>query len=200
VANAKLTVDDIVDVRAYEREREEFRSHIIALKKRRRLSIGPVVTLLFENRDTVRFQIQEMARAEKMHTDAAIQTELDTYNPLIPEPGHLSATLFVELTSKAEMVEWLPKLAGIERSVEVIIGAGEGCEVVRCVVEEEHAAQLTREEMTASVHYVRFELTPAQIERFATEAVVVAVNHPSYAEGARLSEDTRTTLVEDLRG
>jgi hypothetical protein len=200
VANAKLTLDDIVDLRAYEREREAFRTHIIALKKRRRLSIGPVVTLLFENRDTVRFQIQEMARAEKMLTDAAIQTELDTYNPLIPEPGHLSATLFVELTSKAEMVEWLPKLAGIERSVEVIIGEGEGCEVVRCVVDEDHAAQLTREEMTASVHYVRFELTPAQIERFAIEPVVVAVNHPNYAEGSGVSEDARATLLEDLRG
>ena len=199
MANTKLTMDDIVDLRAYEREREAFRTRIIAVKKRRRLFIGPVVTLLFENRDTIRFQIQEMARAEKMLSDAAIQTELDTYNPLIPEPGHLSATLFVELTTKTEMVEWLPKLFGIEQSVEFLIGEGDGAEVVHCVVDEEHAAQLTREATTASVHYVRFEFSPEQIERFATDSVVVAVNHPNYPEGARLSEDGRATLLDDLR-
>ena len=74
---AKLTLDDIADLRAYEREREDFRRHIIDLKQKRRISVGPVVTLVFENRETVRFQIQEMARAERMLTDEAIQTELD---------------------------------------------------------------------------------------------------------------------------
>ena len=192
----KLTLSDIADLREYERERELFRAHIIEMKKARRVSVGPVVTMVFENRDTVRFQIQEMARAERMLTDAAIQTELDVYNALIPGAGELSATLFIELTSKAELMEWLPKLVGIERSIELIIGS----EVVRCVVEEGHAAQLTREEITASVHYVRFELTPAQVESFAVEPVVLAVNHPNYAEGAHLSDETKRALLEDLRG
>jgi hypothetical protein len=200
VANTKLTLDDIADLRAYEREREEFRTRVIALKKRRRLSVGPIVTLLFENQETIRFQIQEMARAERMLSDDAIQDELDTYNPLIPERGQLSATMFIELTSKDELMTWLPKLVGVERSVEVIIGEGEGAEVVRCEVDDDHAAQLTREEITASVHYVRFALTAAQIERFATEPVVVAVNHPAYAEGVTLGTETRATLLEDLRG
>src|SRR3954463_2923435 len=120
----KLTTDDIVDLRAYERERESFRSQIIELKKRRRGPVGPIVTLVFENRETIRFQIQEMARAERMLRDEQIQGELDAYNPLIPEPGQLSATLFIELTSKAELMEWLPKLVGIERSVELVIGDG----------------------------------------------------------------------------
>src|SRR3982751_1121738 len=120
---SKLTLDDIVDLRAYERERDEFRQHIIDLKKRRRVGVGPIVTLVFENRDTIRFQIQEMARAERMLRDDQIQTELDVYNPLIPEAGELSATLFVELTSKDELMQWLPKLVGIERSVELVIGA-----------------------------------------------------------------------------
>src|SRR5207253_1991591 len=87
----KLTLDDIADQRAYERERDEFRAHIIAIKKRRRVSVGPVVTMVFENRDTMRFQIQEMARAERILTDEGIQTELDIYNPVIPEPGQLSS-------------------------------------------------------------------------------------------------------------
>src|SRR5688572_18912835 len=122
----KLTLDDIADLRAYERERAGFRDRIIALKKLRRVAVGPIITVMFENRDTMRFQIQEMARVEKILTDEAIQHEVDTYNALIPEPGQLSATLFLELTSKMALVEWLPKLVGIERSVEVVIGAGEG--------------------------------------------------------------------------
>jgi hypothetical protein len=81
---AKLTLDDIADLRAYERERDRFRSRVIAVKKRRRVAVGPFITLVFENRDTIRFQIQEMARVEKLLSDSAIQTELDIYNPLIP--------------------------------------------------------------------------------------------------------------------
>ena len=199
-ANTKLTLDDISDLRAYERGREAFRARIIALKRRRRIPVGPVVTLVFENHDTILFQVQEMARAERMLTDEAIQTEIDTYNPLIPDPGSLSASLFVELTSRAQMEEWLPKLVGVERSVELLIAEGPGAHVVHCEVEEGHAAQLTREETTASVHYVHFSLSPAEIERFAAEPVVLAINHPAYAEGTRLSEDTKATLLEDLRG
>jgi Protein of unknown function (DUF3501) len=198
--NAKLTIDDIADLRAYERGRDEFRQQIIELKKIRRISIGPVVTLVFENRDTMLFQIQEMARAERILSDEGIQIELDTYNPLIPDPGQLSATLFIELTSKAEMEHWLPRLVGIERAIEFLIGEGATADVVRCVVEESHAAQLTREEITASVHYVRFEFTPKQIERFATEPVVLAANHPNYAEGTHLSADSVASLLDDLRG
>ena len=197
---SKLSLDDIVDLRAYEREREDFRTRIIDLKKRRRIGVGPIVTLVFENRDTIRFQIQEMARAERMLRDDQIQTELDVYNPLIPEPGELSATLFIELTSKDALMEWLPKLVGIERSVELIIGEGDGSDVIASIPEEAHEAQLTREDITASVHYVRFRLSRAQIDRFAAGPVVLAVNHPAYAEGARLSDETRATLVDDLRG
>ena len=196
----KLTLDDIVDLRAYERERDEFRARIIEMKKRRRIAVGPLVTLVFENRDTMRFQIQEMARAEKMLSDEAIQTELDVYNPLIPDAGELSATLFIELTSKDQLVEWLPKLVGVERSIEFVIGEGDGSEVVRCEVDALHAEQLTREDVTASVHYVRFRFTPEQIARFESEPVVLAVNHPAYVEGAHLSDESRCALLEDLRG
>jgi hypothetical protein len=199
-ASRELTLDDITDLRAYERERPAFRERVIALKKQRRVSVGPIVTLVFENRDTIRFQIQEMARAERMLSDDQIRTELEIYNPLIPEPGHLSATLFVELTDKAALMEWLPKLVGIERSVELLIGEGDASEVIRCLPDPEHEEQLTRDDVTASVHYLGFALTPAQIDRFADEPVLLAVNHPNYAEGTRLSQETKLALLEDLRG
>src|SRR5438552_10146584 len=109
-ARREMTLDDIADLRAYERERDAFRTQVKELKRRRRVSVGPLVTLVFENRDTIRFQVQEMARAERILTDEGIQTELDVYNPLIPGPGWLSATLLVELTSKEARMEWLPKL------------------------------------------------------------------------------------------
>lgn len=196
----KLTVHDIADQREYERERDTFRAHIIELKKIRRIGVGPFVTLVFENRDTVRFQIQEMARAEKILTDEAIQTELDIYNPLIPERGALAATLFIELTSKEALVEWLPKLVGIERSIELRIGAPGNEEVVPARPDAEHERQLTRETITASVHYVHFELTDTQVERFASEPVRLAVAHANYAYATELDEASRQSLLADLRG
>lgn len=205
---AKLTLDDIADQRAYERERDEFRSRVIALKQRRRIGVGPLITLVFENRDTVRLQVQEMARAERIHTDEGIQTELDIYNALIPDPGELVATLFIELTSEPDLREWLPKLVGIETRVVLRLGGvgspgnGSGGDVteVRCQVDPDHERQLTREEITASVHYVRFSLTPAQVDAFAAGPVAVAIDHPAYAHETVLTDDNHAELLADLRG
>lgn len=192
---SKLTIDDISDLRAYERERDDFRREVIALKRRRRVPLGDVVTLVFENSQTVRFQIQEMARAEKLVRDDAIETELRVYNPLIPEPGQLCATLFIELTSKEALMAWLPELVGIEGSVGLRLSDGE---VVRAVVDEEHGAMLTREEITASVHYVRWEMTPEQVERFAAGGVTLVADHPAYGAETPLADDTVAELAADL--
>jgi hypothetical protein len=195
----KLTIDDIKDLRAYERERDEFRARVIALKKLRRIHVGPIITLVFENRDTIRFQIQEMARVERLITDDAIEQELDIYNPLIPDPGSLAATLFIELTDKDALVEWLPKLVGIETQVALQIGAGDALEVVPCEVDPEHEKRLTREEITASVHYVHFSLTPEQVDHFVAGPVSVAVTHPAYEHATLLSDESRAALAVDLR-
>lgn len=201
-SSGKLTLADIADLRAYERERDAFRSHIIELKKRRRIAVGPVITLLFENRETIRFQIQEMARAERILTDDGIQTELDIYNPLIPGAGHLAATMFIELTSEEELREWLPKLARVERSIELRLEGTDPArpEVVPAQLDPAHAEQLTRENMTASVHYLHWVLTPEQVARFEAGPVVLAVRHPSYVESTELSEANRAELLGDLRG
>jgi hypothetical protein len=196
----KLTLDDISDLRAYERERAEFRTRVIALKKRRRVHVGPVVTLVFENRDTIRFQIQEMARVEKLISDEAIETELEIYNPLIPGPGALAATLFIELTTEDELRLWLPRLVGIETQVELRLGTGADAMAVRCQVDPDHAKQLTRDEITASVHYVHWQFEPAQVEAFARGPVQLAVTHPNYEHVVVLGDDTRAELQADLAG
>lgn len=198
-----LTLEDIADQRAYERERDEFRQKVIATKQLRRVSVGPVITLVFENRLTIRFQVQEMARAEKMVTDRQIQHELDVYNRLLPAPGELSATLFLELTSDEALRTWLPRLVGVEQACELRIGTGDGIEVVRSVPEQDHQANLTREATTSAVHYVRFPLTPEQVAAFSARPVRLAVNHPAYPDGlpgAVLSDGARAELAADLRG
>ena len=196
-----LSLDDIADQRAYERERDDFRREVIAVKKLRRVSIGPVITLTFESRMTMRFQVQEMARAEKMVTDEQIQHELDVYNRLLPSPGELSATLFLELTNDQDLRKWLPLLVGIESACELRIGTGETTSVVTSTPEGADQSHLTREESTSAVHYVRFLLTDRQVAGFSTQPLTLAVSHPSYPDGhagVALSEATRAELAGDL--
>jgi hypothetical protein len=195
MARRKLTLSDIADVRAYERERDAFRSQVMEIKRRRRISFGTIITLMFENRETMRLQIQEMARVEKLITDDAIQVELDTYNPMIPEPGQLCATLFLELTDDDQMREWLPKLVGIEQSILIVLPNGDR---VRSITEEQHADQLTREHVTAAVHYIRFELTTDQVHQFDVGPVAIEIDHPDYLEAVELTDVTRTELLTDL--
>jgi hypothetical protein len=190
----KLTLGDIDDTRAYERTRDVFRGEMIELRRRRRVGVGTIVSLAFENRDTIKFQIQEMVRAEKINTDQGVQDELNTYNPLIPEAGQLCATLFIELTSDDAMREWLPKLVGIERSVVIRLPNGDQ---VRCAVDPAHAAQLTREHVTAAVHYITFEFSPEQCAAFG-DGTVLAIDHPQYREQTELSAATIGELAADL--
>lgn len=191
----KLTVSDIDDLRAYERVRDSYRAEMIEVRNRRRVAVGTIVSLAFENRQTIKFQIQEMARVERITTDQGIREELEAYNPLIPEPGQLCATMFIELTSDEAMREWLPKLVGIEQSVVLRLPDGQQ---VRCTVDPGHAAQLTRQNVTAAVHYITFDLTPAQVAAFR-DGTVLAIDHPNYQEAAVLSPATVAELLGDLR-
>lgn len=191
----KLTLDDIADVRAYERERDEFRTHVIDLKRRRRVHVGLFVTFLFENRDTIRFQIQEMARVEKLTTDEDIQIELDTYNPMIPNPGQICATMFIELTTDEQMREWLTKLAGVEHAVRLVLSDGTE---IPAIIDEQHSEGLTRDHVTAAVHYLRWEFTPEQVAAFGAGNVQVRIDHPEYLEVTELSDATRAELLTDL--
>jgi hypothetical protein len=192
-----LTLDDILDLRAYERVRGDYRAKVIAMKKNRRVALGPIMTLVFECLDTVRFQVQEMARVEKIISDEAIQTELDIYNRLLPAPGELSATLLIELTTEADLRKWLPELVGIETQVGVAMDG----DVVLSVPEADHAAALSREEITPAVHYLRFGFADEQVEAFRTASEVALVSeHPAYPARAVLAPAVREELLGDLLG
>lgn len=190
----KLTLDDIKDLREYERERDEFRRHIVAMKKRRRVQLGDLLTITFENTDTMRFQIQEMARIERMLTDDQIRNEVDTYNQLIPDAHELSGTLFIEIDDRERLYEWLPKLVGIQRAVSIWLHDGSS---VPSTPEDEE--RLTREETTTTVHYLKFRFSSEQIEVFTSGPVRIVVDHPNYEAVVELTEEQRSELVGDLR-
>jgi len=192
----KLQLTDILDLRAYERIRGERREEIIEIKRRRRVQLGTVVTLMFENRATMQSQIHEMMRAEKVVRDEQILEELHAYNPLIPEAGQLSATLFIELTTPEQMLEWLPKLVNIESSIGIRLSDGS---TVMSITEEGHAETLTRDNVTAAVHYIRFEFSPQQVEAFASGEVEILCVHPAYVEVAILPQFVSDELLTDLR-
>jgi hypothetical protein len=191
----KLTLDDIADFRAYERERDEFRRRIIAMKKTRRIELGPVMTIVFENTDTMRWQVQEMARAERMLSDEQILHEVETYNKLIPDAGELSATLLLELTSEIALREWLPRLVGIELHVWIVLPDGGR---VQGLPAEEDEARLTREDTTPAVHFLKFMFDPSQVEMFASGPVHIVVDHPEYDQDVPLSVEQHGVLTRDL--
>jgi hypothetical protein len=190
----KLTVDDIVDHRAYERERDTFRAHIIEMKKHRRIALGELVTIVFENTDTMRFQVQEMARAERMLTDEAIAHEVETYNELIPGPDELSGTLFIEITDDGALREWLPRLVGIQHAVRFELGDGRSH--VQAVAQDEE--RLTREDITSTVHYLKFPFDAHHRAQLAFGPARLVIDHPEYRASVELTEDQRRELARDF--
>jgi hypothetical protein len=183
---------ELMDLGAYEQVRERFRARVIALKARRRVALGSNITVLFENHDTVLWQIQEMLRTERISAEPAIQHELETYNELIPASGELSATVFIEYPDTAERDRMLTALAGIEDKFYLDVG-GE-----RCSVRNETGAPRT--DRTTAVHYTKFVLTPPAVTalRANTTSVALGVKHPSYDANSPLSPETIAELREDL--
>ncbi len=189
----KLTNQDIKDLREYERERDAFRAEIITMKKKRRIHIGDIVTMVFENAATMRFQIQEMARVERLIRDEQIEHELATYNELIPETGQLSSTLFIEITDDQAMRYWLPRLTAIQDHVHIEVAG------VRSTGRERDIDRLTREdEITTTVHYLKFDFTDAQRAAFVDGPVTIVIDHPEYQEQTVLTDEQRDELLGDF--
>lgn len=192
----KLTLDDIADLREYEKIREQFRNDIIEMKKHRRIPLGPIMSLVFENTETMRFQVQEMARVERIIDEEKLQHELDTYNEVIPDSGELSATLLIELDDKEELYKWLPKLVGIQNHIWFVFPSGGR---VQCF--EPGEERLTREEeVTTTVHYLKFKFPDELADRMDADLVQIVVDHPNYHHTTLLDEEQRRELAGDLLG
>ena len=190
----KLTNADIKDLREYERERDAFCAEVITMKKRRRIALGDLMTIVFENATTMRFQIQEMARAEKMLRDEQIEHEIETYNELIPDAGELVGTLFIEITDNERLREWLPKLTRIQDHVAIEAG-GE-----TFPAREVDLERLTREEeITTTVHYLKFgPFAESHVNAFAVGPITIVVDHPNYQTRVELSEEQRNEVATDF--
>ncbi len=188
----KLTLADIKDLRAYERERDAFRAEIISTKKKRRIPLGDLMTIVFENAATMRFQIQEMARAERMLRDEQIAHELDTYNELIPADGELSGTLFIEITDNEALRYWLPRLVGIHEHLHFVVAD------TTVPGRAEDVERLTREDTTSTVHYLKFAFTPDQQGAFEAEPARLIVDHAEYQADVTLTDEQRDELMGDF--
>lgn len=183
--------DEVLDLGAYEQIRDRFRARVIELKERRRVTLGPNMSVLFENRDTVLLQIQEMLRTERISAEKAVLHEIETYNQLIPAESELSATIFLEYVDHEERERMLAKLAGLEDKF-YLEARGE-----RMAVTPD--ARNERTDRTIAVHYVKFTLSPGAAEAVrAEEPVILGVAHPAYSHRIELPARLVAELAEDL--
>jgi hypothetical protein len=191
----RITRESLMTLEAYAKARKDFRAKVIAHKKARTVHLGEHVTLVFEDELTMRYQIQEMLRIEKIFEEEGIQGELDAYNPLVPDGSNFKATMLIEYDDPAERRRALAKLRGIEDRVWVQV---EGCAKVYAIADED--LERENEEKTSSVHFLRFELTPEMVAALKYGVGLgVGVDHPAYrAEVPRVSAQTRAALVADL--
>ncbi len=190
-----ISRDSLLTLEAYARQRKEFRAGVIAHKKFRTLQLGGHVTLIFEDELTIRYQIQEMLRIEKTFEESGIQDELDAYNPLIPDGTNLKATMMIEYDDPLERKVALAQLKGVEDKVYVQV---DGHAKAYAIADED--LERENEEKTSSVHFLRFELTPAMIGAFrGGAAVAVGCDHPHYAHRIdELAPEVQSALARDF--
>ena len=185
---------EILNLYEYEKVREVRRQEVIELKRRRRVQVGRYLSFVFENHQTIWFQIQEMIRAERIVDDAKVSDELEVYNGLLPNPGELAATMFIEIGDPAAIKPVLDALLGIDTRDYVRM------EIDGRPIVGRFEAGHSDEELgkLSAVHFVRFEIPPDARKTFARSEVALVVDHPNERARAILSADTKTTLAEDL--
>jgi hypothetical protein len=189
-----ITRESLMSLETYARERASFRAKALEHKKKRTVRLGEHMTLQFEDELTIRYQVQEMLRIERIFEDDGIQGELDAYNPLIPDGSNWKATMLIEYPDADERRRMLAVLKGVERRVWVQV---QGCERVNAIADED--LERENEDKTASVHFLRFELSAAMRERIRRGAgVAVGVDHPNYRASAEVQPEARTALAADL--
>jgi hypothetical protein len=190
--------DEIVPLDRYAGVRGAYRDAVIAHKGQRRLSVGDNVTLLFEDRETLRFQIQEMLWIERIADERRVRNEVDVYNELVPGDNELSATLFIEITELPDIRAELDKLIGIDEHVSLLLGApGE-----ELAIAAHFDRKQAEEDRISAVQYIRFPLGEAGAERFAdpNTAARLRIDHPNYRHEVTIPEGVRRSLCETLAG
>jgi hypothetical protein len=190
-----ITRDTLMTLEAYAKVRPEFRANVMAHKKNRMVRLGEHITLMFEDEMTMRYQIQEMLRAERIFEERGIQDELDAYNPLIPDGSNWKATMLIEYPDVEERQRALAGLIGVEDRVWIQI---EGCPRVYAIADED--LQRENDEKTSSVHFLRFELDPVMKQALKSGAAIRAgLDHPRCtATVDPLPSAVRESLVRDL--
>ena len=189
-----LVRTDLFSLETYAIEREAFRARVIAHKRTRKLALGEHVILLFEDRLTIQYQIQEMLRIERIFEPDAIQDELDAYNPLIPGGRDLKATMLIAYPDPAQRHRALAGLGGIERAVYAEVG-GHG----RATMHADEDMDRTDADKTSAVHFLRFDFTPAQIAALrAGAALAFGIDDPRMPLRVEPSAETRAALLADF--
>ena len=193
IQKRRITRADVLDRAAYGEVRRERRAQVVALKKHRRVQVGPYATFYFENYETMWMQVHEMLFIEK-GGEEQIADELHAYNPLIPQGRELVATLMFEIDDPLRRARVLGSLGGIEETLTLKIGG----DVIRAVPETE--VERTRDGKTSSVHFVHFPFTDAQVKAFTDPGieVVLGFSHPDYAHMTVLHPDVRQALSRDF--
>jgi uncharacterized protein DUF3501 len=184
----------LMTLETYARERVQFRAKVMAHKRDRTVHLGEHVTLLFEDELTIRYQVQEMLRVERIFEEEGIREELDAYNPLVPDGRNLKATLMVEYPDPDERRKRLEELIGIEDKAWVRV---QGYERVLAIADED--LERDNEQKTSSVHFLRFELSEGMAEALKKGASIsMGIDHPRYSATLEATPAVRDCLVRDL--
>lgn len=190
-----ISRDSLLTLEAYAKARQDFRARVMAHKKNRKIHLGENVTLIFEDELTIRYQIQEMLRAERIFDEAGIQEELEAYAPLVPDGGNWKATMMIEFPDPTERAVRLRELIGIQDKVWVKI---EGHDPVYAIADEDLDRQTG--EKTSSVHFLRFELNPGMIAALHRSASLrMGIGHPAYDVSSEpITGAVKDSLIGDL--
>ena len=187
--------ESLLTLEAYAKQRTQFRAKVMEHKKRRTVHLGEHVTLLFEDELTIRYQVQEMLRIERIFEEEGIQHELDAYNPLVPDGSNWKATMLIQYPDPEERRRMLALLKGVEQAVWAQVGEGRRIEPIA-----DEDLERENDEKTSSVHFLRFELDGEARRRVRDGArVLIGVDHPQYRASVELAPDVRSALAADLR-
>ena len=192
--NTLIQKSDLLNIIDYEKQRDTYRSELIDYKKNRRFKLGPNILITFENSKTMKFQIQEMMRAERMVHDSQIEEELNVYNPLIPSGDELSATLFIEITDPEKIRPVLDSFIGLTEGVNVFF------EIDGEKIAAEFEEGREKEDNISSVHYIRFPFTEEQKNNFVNDSSSISINidYGVYSHSIVLDDNMKNSLADDF--